>query len=361
MQNLVNDTPAKKNYDFIDNIRSIAIMSIVMEHCFFFDQKMYHPTDQLSILTYNAVLQFIKFGTVAFFLLAGFLIGEKFTSYTPLQYMKRRIDSTIAPWLFWSLTFIAFIILNDIFITYRFNHGVWPDHYGLNVLGYFKGTYLYSSYWFIPNFLICIGLLLVFKRWLYSWKLGGVLLGFTVLYIINVYFEWIEPRHSTAILAFVFFLWLGAQFNRHMAAFEKWLAKTSIWLWAFLSVVTLIAGMWETSLLTKLHSIDPLNTLRPTNILYSLCFFFFLLKIPNYNFTRYIKPRETTYGIYLIHYILVYSILPIIFPTLRFGINSLSYGQVWLYLITRFIIAYGVTFVIVRLINLTKAKWLIGR
>jgi hypothetical protein len=110
-----------------------------------------------------------------------------------------------------------------------------------------------------------------------------------------------------------------------------------------------------------LHSIDPYNTLRLSNILYSMCFFFLLLKIKNFKLAKYLKPRETTYGIYLIHYILVYSLLPLIFPSLRFGINQLSYGEVWCYMAARLLIVYGLTFLIVTLLNKTRAKWLIGR
>ena len=130
MQNLVNYAPAKKNYDFIDNIRSVAMISIVMEHCFSFNEKLYNPTDQLSITTYAVVIQFIKFGTISFFLLAGFLIGEKFTTYSPWQYLKRRIDNTIFPWLLWSVIFVLFIVANDIFIMIRFNGGKPQPHYG---------------------------------------------------------------------------------------------------------------------------------------------------------------------------------------------------------------------------------------
>jgi len=152
MQNLVNETPAKKNYNFIDAIRCLAIISIVMEHCFAFDSYTYHPADKLSILTYAAVMQFIKFGTIAFFLLAGFLIGEKFTVYSPVQYLKRRIDNTIAPWLFWSLLFCVMIVLNDVICACKFNTGKITPHYGFVVLDYLKTIYLYTSFWFIPNF-----------------------------------------------------------------------------------------------------------------------------------------------------------------------------------------------------------------
>ncbi len=336
------------------------MMSIVIEHSISFDSAQYAPTDKLSIITFTTIVQCIKFGTIAFFLLAGFLIGEKFTTYTPLQYLKRRLDNTILPWIFWSLFFLGTMVLNDVISAYQFNHGQFEPNYTARFFNYFKVIYLYSSYWFIPNFLICIGILLLFQRYLYSYWLGAGLLLFTVLYMFNIYYEWIEPRHSTAIFGFVFFLWLGAQFNKHLAGLEKWLDKTSVWMWVALSIITGIIGIQEI-LYLKPHSIDAFNTLRASNILYSLCFFFLLLKMKNFKFINYLKPRETTYGIYLIHYIIVAMALPLIFPSLRFGIKHLSYGEVWLYLPARFIIAYSITFVIVTLINKSRAKWLIGR
>jgi len=123
----------------------------------------------------------------------------------------------------------------------------------------------------------------------------------------------------------------------------------------------LVYGVYEIELLKKLHSVDAYNSLRPSNVIYSLCFFFLLLKIKNFKFVRFIKPRETTFGIYLIHYILVYSLLPVIFPMFRLGINQLSYAEVWLYFISRFIIVYFLTLGLVMLLNKTKAKWLVGR
>jgi surface polysaccharide O-acyltransferase-like enzyme len=361
MQNLVNDTPAKKNYVFIDAIRSVAMISIVMEHSFSFSSDQYHAADPLSATTYTTVIQFIKFGTISFFLLAGFLIGEKFTDYTPVQYLKRRIDNTILPWIFWSLFFFLTMVMNDVVSVYKFYHGDFGADYGLRLLNDLKIIYLYTSYWFIPNFLICIAVLLIFKRYLYSYWFGAVLFLFTVLYMFNIYNEWLEPRHSTAIFGFVFFLWLGAQFNHHLATVERFLDKTSIWLWVALSLISLILGILEINHLKTLHSADAYNSLRATNILYSLCFFFFLFKIKNFKLVNYLKPRETTYGIYLIHYILVYSLLPIIFPMFRLDINGLSYAQVWGYLLARFVIVYGITFGLVTLINKTKAKWLVGR
>ena len=78
MENLVNETPApKRNYAFVDAIRCIAMMSIVMEHAIAPGPRNYVPKTQAETDTIAALLQFGKFGTICFFLLSGFLIGEK--------------------------------------------------------------------------------------------------------------------------------------------------------------------------------------------------------------------------------------------------------------------------------------------
>lgn len=362
MQNLVNDTPQpKKNYAFVDSIRCISMMSIVMEHAMAFDPAMYHPKSQMEVNIFSLFTQFGKFGTIGFFLLAGFLIGEKFTDYTPGQYLKRRLDSTFIPWLVWTTIFLLSLLIDDYIRITRFNHGVISPEFHDKLIGQFKLVYLYSSFWFIPNFLICITILLLFKKWLYNKWLGFVLLCFTLLYAVNIYTETIEPRHSTAIFGFVFFLWLGAQFNRKLDALEKWISGTSYALWISLCILTLALGVGEAQILKNMHSVDPFNTLRISNILYSMAVFFLLLRIKEFSFVKFLKPRETTYGIYLLQFIIVFSILPLIFKPLKYSLESLSFPVILGYLILRALLTYFIALFAVRLLSATKLKWIVGR
>lgn len=362
MQNLVNDTPTpKKNYEFVDAIRCIAMISIVADHSISLYEGGYKPTDNLSNIVFATLVQLVKFGTINFFLLAGFLIGEKFTDYSPLEYLARRVKNTFTPWVFWSLFFLVIKVVTDFIAAYRFNHGQLDENYGENIIDHLKAVYLYSSYWFIPNFLCCITVLLIFRKHLYSYFLGMILLAFTISYIINIYAQWIEPRHSTAILGFVFFLWLGAQFNRNLTSIENWLQKTTVFIWIAAGILAIIWGVKEIFLLKSMHSIDPYNSLRISNIFYSLICFFLLLKIKSFKLVNYLKPRETTYGIYLIHAILVANVLPEIFRSIRNHVVKLPLPEVVGYQFLRFVMVYGVTIAIVKLINATRFKWLIGR
>ncbi|RYY07688.1 MAG: acyltransferase [Sphingobacteriaceae bacterium] len=362
MQNLINDTPTpKKNYDFVDAIRAIAMMAIVMEHSIYFSESVYHPSNPVHYYIYATMFQFTKFGTINFFLLAGFLIGEKFTDYSPLQYLKRRIENTVKPWIFWSLFYLVLHIIAAIIVVYRFNKGVFDQDFTDKIADQTKTIYLYTNYWFIPNFLCCITILLIFKKYLYSYWLGFVLLVFSLIYSVNIYYTWIEPEHTTAILGFVFFLWLGAQFNQNFTSINNWISKTSVYIWLGLMIITLFLAVKEGLLLRQNHSIDAYNSLRVTNILYSVTVFFLLLKIKNFEFINFLKPRETTYGIYLIHYIIVDSVLSEIFRPLKFNVTPLPLAELIAYQLLRFVLVYGITFGLVKILNHTKLKWTIGR
>lgn len=360
MQNALNATPVKKNYDFIDAIRCIAMMGIVSEHSIYFEPDIFHPTGAHEVF-YNATLQFSKFGTICFFLLAGFLIGDNFTNYTPLQYLRRRFNSTIWPWLFWSLLLI-FVANTDIISDKLFDHVDPPGTTAWQyMLGYAKLTYLHSMFWFIPNFLFCITLLLIFKRYLYNYIFGGVLLLFTLFYSVNIYFAWIPSNHTTAIFGFVFFLWLGAQCHKNWDRVEEWIKRTSSGFFWLAAILTFALSIYEMHVLKNWHNADPNNSLRISNVLYSLAAFFLMLKIRHFNALKVLKPRETTYGVYLIHYIIVIRILNATFYALHININNLNPLVLFSYQLIRFSYVYVIVMIIVLLINKTRFKWLIGR
>jgi hypothetical protein len=348
MQNLFDQARPKKNYDFISAIRGIAMMGIVAEHCVTAGNYTY-PFGSAKYWVYLTMVQLTKFGTITFFLLAGFLMGDKFTDYSPSQYLRRRISTTFGPWIFWSLLFVAMVVV-------RMRIG---DHYFNihKILAITQEIYLYSNYWFIINFLISISLLLIFRRYLYSFYLGGIFCLFTLFYSVNIHYEWVSPKHTTAILGFVFFLWLGAQLRKHLDYVEDVIKKTSYLFLMILVLATFGLAIYEAVGLNN-HSIDPINSLRFSNILYTLAVFVLLLKIKTFKLVNYLKPRQTTFGIYLIHFILVIFLVPKVLG--RFNELGLTAPQLVLFKLAAFLITYTCTLGVVLLINKTRAKRLIG-
>ena len=353
MHNLINEAPAKKNYDFIDAIRCLAMIAIVAEHSI----GSYNFVKGSAIYWgYTGLVQLAKFGTVAFFMLAGFLISEKFTDYTPAQYLKRRISTTFGPWVFWSLVYIAAMIVSMAVKERIYHRGEFTL---ANILHGIKTVYLYTNYWFIINFLVSITILLVFRRYLYSLYLGVPLLAFTIFYAVNIHYEWIEASHTTAILGFVFFLWLGAQLRKYWQQTEAWVNKQPYLPIIAIVFITFALSVYEIYQLTG-RSIDPINTLRLSNLLYSLAFFVLLLRIKTFGFTTYLKPRQSTYGIYLIHYIIVVFVVPEILIHFNFNVESMNALLFVLLKIAIFLIVYAISFGVVSLINGSKARGLMG-
>ncbi|WP_448702194.1 acyltransferase family protein [Mucilaginibacter sp. AW1-3] len=353
MQNLTTRSTftTKQNYDFIDAIRALAMMCIVADHCFHMGIFIF-PIKTVNFWLYITDIQLVKIGTVCFFLLAGFLLGDKFADYSAFDYLRRRFKSTFGPWILWSLVFVWFIL----------HLGPGFDNKWDWILNAFKTCYLFSNYWFIINFLICIGTLLVFKRHLYSLKLGAVLLLITLFYSINIYHEWIFPMHTTAVFGFVFFLWLGAQFNKKWPAIERWIKQVPLYAFILVALLTWAFATFEIAYLYNLKSTDPFNSLRISNILYSIAVFFLLVKIKKYKWLLKLKPRETTYGIFLIHYIVVYAFLPGWLSALKAPpIDQMSLAGMITFQLLRFVIVYVVTFFVVKLINKFSFKWIIGR
>ncbi|QJD95854.1 acyltransferase [Mucilaginibacter robiniae] len=353
-ENLINDKPQRKNYDFVDHIRCLAMMAIVAEHSL---NSYVFPNNSAKYWAYLLLTQISKFGTIAFFLLAGFLIGDKFTDYTPGQYLKRRFSNTFGPWLFWSVVYILCFIINlhvkeNMYHDGRFNL--------TNILEGVRVTYLYTNYWFIINFMVSITLLLIFKNYLYNPKFGLLLLSFTTFYCINIHYEWVDPSHTIAILGFVFFLWLGAQLRKHWVITETRIQMVSYPVLIGFVLLTYAVSIFETVILKANHSLDPYNTIRFSNVLYSLAMFALLLKVKRFSWLNYLKPRDTTFGIYLIHFILVTYAIPEIFRPLHLDVMTMSLIALLAFKLFSFVLVYGITWGLVMLINKTWIKRIVG-
>ena len=346
----------RKNFDFVDSIRCLAMMGIVMEHAVYNGTYIFNGFPPNHIV-YIFLIQLSKFGTIAFFVLAGFLLGDKFTNYSSWGYFKRRLSNTFKPWLVWSILFICAILIQQ----YIALHKAGDFHFKHQLLDKIKLVYLYTNYWFIINFLFCIAILLCFKKHLYQIWVGLLFLICTLVYSINVYYEWFTPSHTIAIFGFIFYLWLGAMCNKYWNKMECFINKTPLFIYFTFFLLTFSWAVFDIIGLMQAKSADPYNTLRLSNIFYSISSIAILLKIRKFPFTAYLKPRQTTFGIYLIHYILVANLLPEVYrPFHLIPIQNMDILQMVLFIASRFIIVYGLTLLIIFGLSKTKLKWVIG-
>ncbi|SES16380.1 acyltransferase family protein [Pedobacter rhizosphaerae] len=349
-----------KNFDFVNTIRCISMMGILFEHSQIAHAPMYSTIGATIVET--GVLQFFKFSTIAFFLIGGFLINHKFQEYSAIQYLKNRFKNTVKPWLFWILVYLLLTMLDRTVAYMKGSDGglMFTDFWAyISDLGY--RVLFFSPYWFILNFLICITLLLIFKKYLYNYWLG-ILFGIISLsYSVNLYYKWFETTHTSALFGFVFYLWLGVFLNKYYIKVVEFIKKSSWLMWVLLYVATFSLGVWESMHLIKLGSTDAYNTLRISNIIYSLVSFGILLKIGSIKTLDKLKPRETTFGIYLIHSIVIERFLPLIFQPLKLNVAKFNVWQNTGLLLGRFVIVYILCYLLSSLIVKTKMKWTVGQ
>lgn len=353
----LKDQHRKRNFDFVDTIRCIAMIGIVMEHCVYNGTYIFDGFPPKHIL-YMSLIQFPKFGTIAFFILAGFLLGDKFTNYSSWQYFKRRLNTVFLPWLIWSMVFLVAILIQQyIALNKTGDFHIWDQ-----LKSKVELIYLYTNYWFMINFLFCIGILLCLKKYLYSFWLGAVFLILSLIYSANIYFTWFLPSHTIAIFGFIFYLWLGAMLNRYWEKVNVFTSKVPNVIFFSFFVISFFIAVFEIKYLVTIKSVDPYNTLRISNIIYSLICIFVLFKVREFTFVKHLKPSETTFGVYLIHYILVANLLPEIFRPFHLApIQNMSVAAMILFVLFRLIIVYGTTMAIIFAINKTKFRWLIGK
>ncbi|TDG37152.1 acyltransferase [Pedobacter changchengzhani] len=350
----------KKNFDFVDTIRCISMMGIVWEHSSAISIELY--TDKSSLLVQSITLQIFKFASIAFFLIAGFLINHKFQEYPARQYLKNRFKNTVKPWLFWVVVFMSITIL-DRLVAYAkgSDGGLLVSDFPLYFYNLTKMILFFSPYWFILNFLICISILLLFKRFLYKIWLGVILGMVSIVYSVNLHYGWFETSHSAALFGFVFYLWLGVYLNKYFDQFRHLINKTPWFVIYTLLLISLSMALLESFYLVNLGIKDAYNTLRFTNIIYSLVAFFALFKMGSLSFLKKLKPRQTTYGIYLIHFIILERVLALIFQPLKLDFSQFS---IWVntgITLGRFLFAYIMSLVLTMLISKTKMKWIVGQ
>lgn len=331
-----------------------------MEHSSFFFVAKFNTLNEKIVQILS--LQVFKFGTIIFFLLAGFLIGDKFTKYSTKEYLQRRAQNTLRPWLFWVIILLLTTYLDVIVKNIKYGDSILLNITFKTVLSDFGNIVFNTSYWFIPNFLLCIAILLLFRKYLYSIKLGIALLLLSLFYAVNLYIDLIPTSHTTALFGFIFYLWLGVQLNKYYDQFKSFVDHTSISLISILLIFSFSLASLESYHLLNLLPADPFNTLRITNIIYSLLSFIFLYKLGSKIQIKRFNPSVLTFGIYLIHQILVFRLMPLVFRPLHINFeNKSAYYILGIQLMTFFIVYTG-SILIVSIINkIPKARWLIGR
>lgn len=342
----------------MDTVRFWSMLAIVAVHCV----AILTSFLGLPIQFGQALTTPFKFGTIAFFLISGFLLGERLETCRPVVYLWRRIQKVLLPWLLWFALFVTSLFAADL-VHHRLAITS-PTAALLALYGKAVDCAFGTAFWFVPNLLLALSILLLFRRHLQSIAFGACLFGINLLYIANIYGQWFPSRHTQALFAFVGYLWLGSFAARHFQALESSLAKLRTGTLLTLSILAGLAAYGEAQLLTVLKSPDPLNTLRVTNQIFSILVVLLLLKLRRRSWPSFVDVRGQTFGIYLSHSLL----LTIIFNLVKRVIKNqsphgLPYATalgavVW---ITVFSLTYSISLLLTQWLGRqTSLRWSIG-
>lgn len=275
----------------VSNIRFISMIGIVAVHSYIFNPGRENSYDDILRLM---GIQFFKFGTLCFFMISGFLIGDKLNKYSPSEFFTRRLRAVGVPWAFWASVFLAMICVN----------------------AYFKGTFEFlnlvlevlfrSEYWFVPNFMLALGVLVVFGKYIQSAFLGLFLLCLSLFYSLNIYWKILPSEHTMSLFGYVFYLWLGMHVAIERLGWIRIIKDLSVVNLILISGLSYILALAESYFVSRFGQSEALNTLRISNQIYGISIFFILLKIHKPIFPSFTNPVKDTFGIYLIQWIIIY-------------------------------------------------------
>src|SRR5581483_10656628 len=288
---------AKKRpeYLFIHTVRFWSMLAIVFLHC----AMKFTKYETVSTAEMSLMMQPFKFGTIGFFLISGFLVGDRLPASDRISYLGRRAKRLIPAWLVW-------VGVDVFYSTHR-------DLAGIPASGLSSGVLLWIMYgatvrcltetalWFIPNFMLALTCIVMLRRWLNDLRLGAVLLAVNLFYGVNVYSRWLPSRHTEALFAFVFYLWLGAWCSLRKDRILSWATAQSPWWLALWASIAAGVSLIETAILRAQNSPDTLNSLRFANQVYSVLIVILLLRIRRRSWPSFVNVADTTYGVYLTH------------------------------------------------------------
>ena len=285
---------ARRQFLFVDNLRFLSMLGILAVHCA-------GPVAGALQLGSPALLRWLedalKFGTIAFFLISGFLLGDRFTTTEPVAYLRRRLKKVFVPWLFWFYVQVAYFVAAGMY-QHRLRL-TWSWKTIQVVGGMVNACAMSSAFWFVPNLFLAVMVLLAVRRYLFSIQLGAVLLAVNLFYVLNIYTEWMPSGHTLALFGFVFYVWLGSYAARHYERILGAIARIPMGALVAGLAISVALSMAETELLVRMHSFDPLNTLRLSNQVFSVLMVLLLSRVRVATWPRFVDVRRQMFGVYL--------------------------------------------------------------
>lgn len=253
----------------------------------------------LDFLGFSFTMNVVKPATIFFFIISGYLFEINFSKYRLngfISFAKKKFNSLFKPYLivFVLPTYLIFLLAKP------FSES-WKS--GIDIFGAFHELLVevaFSNYWFIPVLMVYFFINFFIKED-HLRKALIISVPITLFYSFNIYATVIPiTTHTIAIPGFITFFFLGRWLyirKNEPISFNKEINL-------ILVLMLLVASTFESYLIFyKFNNLDFLNTLKITNILYSILLFNLLVKyisLEEIIAPSVFKPYNS-YFIYLLH------------------------------------------------------------
>ena len=240
-----------------------------------------------------------KFGTIAFFLVSGFLAGDGLYRGDANKYLRRRISRIVPPWSVWFVIQVIGLLVTDL----AHRRATFDSVRDLIIFAGVRAwdSLLGTAFWFVPNLVFSLTVLFLFRSYWEDVRFGATLLAINLLYGLNIYANWVATTNAKEIFGFILYLWLGVCAARYRHELDRWVNNYPLVLFGVLYVTAGILAYCESMLLLLRGSVDPVTALRLTNQVFSVVAVLFIYRFRVATWPRFINVRENSFGIYLVH------------------------------------------------------------
>ena len=345
---------SRPQYLFIHTVRFWSMLAIVLLH----GELIMTIHANATVLELVLLIQVFKFGTIGFFLISGFLLGDRLPASRPFSYLRRRASRLVPAWCVW------FVLEVGLWMAMGARHWTRASFTTRSVSalllksGYecFTGTAL----WFVPNFMIALTCIVLLRRWLNDLRMGAALLTVTLFYTVNVYMRWIPSRHSEALFGFAFYLWLGAWCALRKEQLLRWAMSFTRRRLLLCLLLAAVGALLETRVMILQHNDDYLNTLRLSNQVFSVVMVILLVRVQRVTWPKFMDVGAYTYGIYLTHTIILSTLfgvaIRLIFGPSHHG-GPVQFVGMWAVLAPA---SYALSLLLSKWLAGSRWPWLVG-
>lgn len=319
---------------YLDYLNVLSAFAVVMLHT---NNVFWTFSYNRYWLSANIIESVFYFAVPIFFMISGATLIDYSKRYSTKTFLKKRFSKTLIPFLFWSILALVYLL---------HYHKIDITNFSLiTLLDLILNSKLFPIYWFfMPLFGLYLSMPLLSavddekKKSIFKYIIVSVFLLSVLQLICGIiklpYFN----LNVASASGYVIYLLIG-YYVSHYELSDK--SRHIIYVLGFIALLVHLLGVWKTSYM--LGAVDKTfkGYLSPMSILYASALFVFfryasfdkmkgLNKIINFL-------RETTFGIYLIHYFIIYHLCYII-QINRYSIVFRTLGAIAIFLTVALIV-----------------------